>query len=54
MKIRIMATEDEAAKAAELIAEVLTVHEVSEPYQNRGSSSLVRVYVTAELPRKAR
>jgi hypothetical protein len=51
MKIRIMGTEAEASKAAELIAEVLRVQEISEPYANRGNSALVRVYVTAELPR---
>jgi hypothetical protein len=50
MKIRLHGTEDECRRAAEHLAEVLTVLSVSDPYPDRGRSVLVRVYVEAGLP----
>lgn len=50
MKIRLMATEDEAAEAVERLRQVLTVVEVSPSYPNRRSGSeLVRVYIEVRL-----
>jgi hypothetical protein len=50
MKIRLEGTKGECAVAAQLISQVLTVLAVSEPYKNRGSSALVRVYVETRIP----
>lgn len=44
-----MATADEAAELVERLRQVVTVVEVSEPYANRGESTLVRVYVEVRL-----
>ncbi|WP_262062639.1 hypothetical protein [Streptomyces sp. STR69] len=50
MKIRIMATADEAVELVERLRQVVTIVEVSEPYANRrGDSTLVRVYVEVRL-----
>ncbi|MCQ6249275.1 MULTISPECIES: hypothetical protein [Streptomyces violaceusniger group] len=50
MKIRVMATEEEAAEVVNRLRQVLTVVEVSGPYRNRrGDSDLVRVYVEVRL-----
>ena len=49
MKIRIMGTEDECREVAERLAGIVEVLEVGGPYQNRGGSQLVRVYVEAHI-----
>ncbi|MFD9465594.1 hypothetical protein [Streptomyces sp. NPDC060027] len=50
MKIRIMATADEAAELVARLRQVVAVVEASEPYPNRRSDSvLVRVYVEVRL-----
>jgi hypothetical protein len=50
VKIRLEGTKGECAVAAELISHALTVLSVSEPYKNRGTSALVRVYVETRIP----
>ncbi len=49
MKIRLHGTEEDCRQAAELLGEVLTMLSVSDPYPDRGRSSLVRVYIEATL-----
>ena len=46
-------TKEECREAAELLAEVLLVQSVSEPYPDRRGSVLVRVYIEA-APRGGR
>ena len=53
MKIRLHGTEEECRETAELLAEVLLIQSVSEPYPDRGPSVLVRVYIEA-IPRGGR
>jgi hypothetical protein len=53
VNIRLHATEEECREAAELLAEVLLIQSVSEPYPDRGRSVLVRVYIEA-VPRGGR
>ena len=53
MKIRLHGTEEECRETAELLAEVLVVQSVSQPYPDRGRSVLVRVYIEA-IPRGGR
>lgn len=50
MKIRIMGTLDELSEAAARLGEVFELLEVSDPYQNRGTSKLYRLYVEAAIP----
>ncbi len=50
MKIRLHGTENECREAAERLAGVVEVVAVSEPYPDRGTSVLVRVYVEARIP----
>lgn len=45
MKIRLHGTEDERREAVDRLRLVFNVVSVSEPYADRGQSSLVRVYV---------
>ena len=52
MRIRLHGTEEECRETAELLAEVMDVRSVSEPYPDRGRSVLVRVYIEA-VPRGA-
>ena len=49
MKIRLHGTEDECMAAAGRLGQVLGVLSISQPYPDRGSSVLVRVYVEARL-----
>ncbi|MEU6217230.1 hypothetical protein ABZ845_06855 [Streptomyces sp. NPDC047022] len=50
MKIRLIATEEDASELVERLRQVVTVVEASEPYPNRhGDSVLVRVYVEVRL-----
>ena len=53
MKIRLHGTEDESRETVELLESVLLIQSVSEPYQDRGRSVLVRVYIEA-IPRGGR
>jgi hypothetical protein len=50
VKIRLHGTEDECRETAELLESVLLIQSVSQPYQDRGRSVLVRVYIEA-IPR---
>ena len=50
MKIRVTGTREECTAAAELLATVLDVREVSAFYPNRGPSVLGRVYLDAAPP----
>ncbi|WP_331758541.1 hypothetical protein OG225_40750 (plasmid) [Nocardia sp. NBC_01377] len=50
MKFRITGTLDELHRARALLGETLHVREASEPYPNRGDSTLYRLYVDADLP----
>ncbi|UUV34358.1 hypothetical protein NQK81_13185 [Amycolatopsis roodepoortensis] len=49
MRIRVEGTTAETERAAELLAEVFEVREVSSFYPNRGRSTLGRVYVDVEF-----
>jgi hypothetical protein len=49
VKIRLMGTSAECAEAAERLATVFRVVDVSEDRANRGRSELVRVYVEIRL-----
>jgi hypothetical protein len=49
MKIRLHGTEAECMAVAGRLGQVLGVLSVSQPYPDRGSSVLVRVYVEARL-----
>ena len=49
VKIRLEGTPQECQQAAPRLAEVFDVVSVSDPYQNRGRSLLVRVYVEVRL-----
>jgi hypothetical protein len=51
MKIRIHGTEEECKAAVELLGRVFDLRSVSEPFQDRGRSVLVRVYIEAEPPK---
>lgn len=46
MNIRIIGTLKEVTAASELLEKSAEVLEISEPYRNRGSSKLYRVYIT--------
>lgn len=46
MNIRIMGTLDEVTAASELLEKAAEILEISEPYRNRGTSKLYRVYIT--------
>ncbi|TDX84974.1 hypothetical protein [Amycolatopsis arida] len=50
MKLRLTGTLAELSEAAALLGEVFELLEVSEPYPNRGTSKLYRLYVDADLP----
>jgi hypothetical protein len=50
MKFRITGTLAELRRARALLGETFDVREASEPYPNRGDSTLYRLYVDAELP----
>ncbi len=50
MNIRLHGTKGECAVAVHSIQEVLTVLSVSEPYPDRGTSILVRVYLDVRIP----
>lgn len=52
MKIRLWGTRGECEWAAERMKETFRVVSVSEPRQDRGTSSLVRVYVEIRPPRE--
>lgn len=53
VRIRLMGTEDECRQLAALLPEIADVLEISEPYANRGTSKLVRIYADAQArPRK--
>ena len=49
MKIRLHGTEEECREGAERLARVFSVVSVSEPYADRGKSSLVRMYCEVRL-----
>ena len=49
MKIRLHGTADECREVAGRLAGVVEVLAVSAPYQDRGASVLVRVYVEARI-----
>jgi hypothetical protein len=53
MKIRVHGTVDECRQMTALLAQVMTVQSVSDPYPDRGRSVLVRVYVEG-IPGAAR
>ena len=53
MKLRLHGTEEKCREAVELLASVMLLQSVSEPYPDRGRSVLVRVYVEA-VPRGGR
>lgn len=47
--MRLHGTPDECDQAADRLGQVFDVVSVSEPYPDRGKSSLVRVYVEVRL-----
>jgi hypothetical protein len=49
VKIRLWGTEEECREGAERLARVFSVVSVSEPYADRGRSSLVRMYCEVRL-----
>jgi hypothetical protein len=49
VKIRLHGTEDECREVAERLVGVVEVLSVSEPYPDRGTSVLVRVYIEARI-----
>jgi hypothetical protein len=49
MKIRLHGTEEECREGAERLARVFSVVSVSDPYPDRGRSSLFRVYCEVRL-----
>ena len=49
MKIRLWGTEEECREGAERLARVFNIVSVSEPYADRGKSSLVRMYCEVRL-----
>jgi hypothetical protein len=49
VKIRLHGTEEECAEGAKRLAQVFSVVPVSEPYADRGRSSLFRVYCEVRL-----
>lgn len=53
MRIRLTGTHEECNTAVRGLREVFDVVDVSAPYPNRGSSSLMRVYVELRLDIKA-
>ncbi|GGK68839.1 hypothetical protein [Nocardia camponoti] len=53
MKFRITGTLDELRRARALLGETFDVREASQPYLNRGDSTLYRLYIDAELPTDA-
>lgn len=53
MRVRLHGTEDECTAAARLIAQVLPVVSVSDPYPDRGASVLCRVYLEARMPERS-
>ena len=50
MKIRLHGTEKECRQVTEILARVMLVESVSDPYPDRGRSVYVRVYIDA-VPR---
>jgi len=57
MQVRLHGTKGECDLAAQLMADLLTVLSVSEPYKDRGQSALVRVYIEVRItnpPREAK
>ncbi|WP_169720995.1 hypothetical protein [Thermocrispum municipale] len=50
MQIRLMGTPTELTHAAAVLAQVLTVHRVSDIYPNRGATEQGRLYLDAALP----
>lgn len=52
MKIHLHGTQDECREMAGLLAQIMTIQAVSEPYPDRSRSVLVRVYVEG-IPRPA-
>ncbi|MFO7194035.1 MULTISPECIES: hypothetical protein [Thermocrispum] len=50
MQIRLMGTPTELTRAAAVLAQVLTVHRVSDIYPNRGATEQGRLYLDAALP----
>ena len=50
MKIRLHGTEDECRQVTEILARVMLVESVSDPYPDRGRSVYVRVYINV-VPR---
>lgn len=51
MKMRLMGTRGEIDAVLPVLSAVLTLHEVSDFYPNRGASQLGRVYVEVAGPR---
>jgi hypothetical protein len=49
VKMRLWGTEEECLEGAERLAKVFSVVSVSEPYADRGRSSLVRMYCEVRL-----
>jgi hypothetical protein len=49
VKIRLHGTEEECQEGAERLARVFNVVSTSEPYADRGQSSLVRMYCEVRL-----
>lgn len=50
MKIRLHGLPEECEQAADRLETVLTIVSRSDPYPDRGSSRLVRVYLDVRLP----
>jgi hypothetical protein len=53
VRIRLHGTEDECTAAARLIAQVLPVVSVSDPYPDRGASVLCRMYLETRMPERS-
>jgi len=51
MKIRLTGTLAELSQATALLSEVFELLEISEPYPNRGASTLYRLYAEADIPK---
>jgi hypothetical protein len=49
VKIRLWGTEEECQEGAERLARVFSVVSVSEPYEDRGRSTMVRVFCEVRL-----
>ncbi|GAA3801647.1 hypothetical protein GCM10022226_21840 [Sphaerisporangium flaviroseum] len=50
MKIRIIGLPDEVTQAADILAQMFDLIEISEPYSCRGTTRNVRLYAEARLP----